>query len=303
VYWNFTAGDRICFKGLNMARSIAPILTALAMAIWPLQATAQDAADVLILGDSQISFGAGKAYLDFFKNLPQNCSNTSLQKAEISKLGARRTLAVGVRSTSLHSWIARSGASKDTICEVDKKYGVNAGAYGIVGQSGRKFIQIGKEPGFDYCTKGQSAFETVFSQQKHTPKLVVLNFLGNAEGRWINNQAAADADVRATFQQIPKDVPCVVLTTAPVFKKATNDRRMQAQNRLKQAIETHGNQCQIVEGFTAQTRNAIEGQSRFFRRNDSGRVTDPHHPNNGATRQFVKLIGPKLCEAIGTELK
>jgi hypothetical protein len=286
-----------------MAKTLPPLLTALALALSPLQAHAQSNVDVLILGDSQISFGAGEAYLSFFKNLKQNCANSSLRKKDYAKLANRRTLAVGVRSTSLHSWTARSGASKDTICAVDKKYGVNAGAYGIRGNKDRKFIQIGKERGFGYCQPNQSPFETLFQNPNNTPKLLVLNFLGNAEKRWAESQSAADQDVRRTLQQIPEDVPCVILTTAPVFKKGTNDKRMTAQTRLIRATQKAGNRCQVVEGFTPQTRNAIEGKAQFFRRNKSGRVTDPHHPNTSATRQFTKIIAPKLCDAIGHALK
>ena len=285
-----------------MAKYIKLVAVVFCLALAPIESGAQTKPDVLILGDSQISFGAGEVYLDFFANIQSHCGNT-VSKAQLKRLGQRRALAVGVRSTSLHSWVARSGKAKDTICEVDKKYGVNAGVYGIGGRSDRKFIQIGKEPEFRYCRNNKSAFEGVFDESAHRPKLLILNFLGNAEKRWSESQSAADADVRKTLEQIPNDVPCVVLTTAPVFSKATNSKRMAAQDRLAKALEKTRGRCHLVKGYTPETLAAIEGQSQFFRRNKSGKIIDPHHPSKAAIRQLIKSTGPKLCTAIAAALK
>lgn len=285
-----------------MVKHLQHLLLSLLIAFAPTQIFAQSKTDILILGDSQISFGAGEVYLDFFKALKRNCG-PALSRAERKKLGKRRTLAVGVRSTSLHSWVARDGAPKDTICEVDKKFGVNAGVYGINGSDERKFIQIGQERGFKYCRKNRSAFETVFSDPENRPKLLVLNFLGNAEKRWAESQSLADRDVRQTLKQIPKDIPCIVLTSAPVFHKATNDRRMLAQARLARALEKTDGQCQLVKGFTPQTRKAIEGKPQFFKRNKSGKITDPHHPSKAAIKRFLNATAPQFCEAMALVLK
>ena len=89
-------------------------------------------------GDSQISFSAGEPYLEFFQNLRSRCAGVSGFNAAANKLGALKTAAIGVRSTSLHSWTAKKGVDKDTICAVDKKFGVNAGAFGINGDPKRK---------------------------------------------------------------------------------------------------------------------------------------------------------------------
>ncbi|MEP4194324.1 MAG: SGNH/GDSL hydrolase family protein [Aliishimia sp.] len=285
-----------------MAIYIRLVFFTLGLTLIPAFSFAQKKPDILILGDSQISFGAGEVYLDFFDKIERNCANI-LSKAQLNELGQRRTLAVGVRSTSLHSWVAREGGAKDTICEVDKKYGVNAGVYGIGGRSVRKFIQIGKEPGFQYCRKNRSAFESVFDVPANAPKLLVLNFLGNAEKRWLESQSVTDADVRQTLQQIPEGIPCIVLTTAPVFSKATNDKRMAAQSRLAAALGKKPGRCQLVKGFTPETRLAIEGKPKFFRRNKNGKIIDPHHPSKAAIKQLTKLVGPKLCKAIATTLK
>lgn len=276
--------------------SILATAAAVALSVSPIKA--QDGPDVLVLGDSQISFGAGEAYLNFFNGLPQNCAMDAERTDLLSKLTQRRTAAIGVRSTSLHSWTARRGAAKRTICEVDRKFGVNAGAYGIQGNDKRKFVQIGKGKDYQFCAPGKSAFEEAFAPGYYKPNLLVLAFLGNSADRWANDPAATRRDVQRTMSQIPSDIPCIFLTTAPVFSKKTNAMRMKAQDAIVDAFAKSDGHCKVVKGFTPQTRAAIEGQSRYFRRNKAGRVTDPLHPRPAATRLFLELNMPKLCDAV-----
>lgn len=286
-----------------MRAPFVSFLLSLIVALVPLQSRAQTKPDILVLGDSQISFGAGQVFVKYFKNLQNNCAGTGLNRNAISKLGKRDLVAVGVRSTSLHSWTARSGAGKNTICDIDKKYGVNAGVFSTRNPTKAKFVQIGQTRGFDYCEPNKSAFEGLFSNPASAPKLLVLNFLGNAESRWAGSQSAANADVATTLAQIPKTVPCIILTTAPVFSKSTNDKRMAAQTSLERAVAKSGGHCQLVKGFSAQSRAAIEGKPQFFKRNAAGKVTDPHHPNVQAVSHFMDAASPAMCSALATVLK
>ena len=209
-------------------------------------AQAQDTPDVLVLGDSQISFGAGEAYLAFFNELPQLCATSRKRKKLLNKLEESRTAAIGVRSTSLQSWTARTGPAKGAVCDVDKKYGVNAGAYGIQGDENRKFVQIGRGKDYQFCAPNKSPFEAIFASGNYRPKLLVLAFLGNSAERWANNPAAAKLDVQQTTAQIPSGIPCIFLTTAPVFKTAVNDIRVKAQAAIVDAFEASGGYCQAV---------------------------------------------------------
>ena len=134
-------------------------------------------------------------------------------------------------------------------------------------------------------------------------KVVVLAFLGNSADRWANSRAATERDVRQTLDQIPKDVPCIFLTTAPVFSKETNDIRMRAQSAVADAFERANGHCKVVKGFTRQTRAAIEGNKRFFRQDASGELADPLHPNAMATRLFLESNMPRLCDAVFSVLK
>ena len=251
--------------------------------------------DILVLGDSQISFGAGREYLEFFQDLPQRCG-VSVQ--QLAALGQRETAAIGVRSTSLASWTARDGNAKGTICDVDERFGVNAGSYGIQGNDNLSFIQIGQGVDYQFCTPEKSPFEAAFAPGNYDPKLLILTFLGNAEDRWADNPAAAAQDVRNTLSQIPSDTPCIFLTSVPVFEQGTNDRRMQAQTNIINAFENAGGHCQPVAGFTRETRAAIEGQLDFFRQRDDGSLADPFHPRPAATRLFLDLNAPQLCDAV-----
>ncbi len=257
--------------------------------------TLPNAPDILVLGDSQISFGAGAEYLRFFRDLPQRCGVTAQQ---LAPLGQREIAAIGVRSSSLTSWTARDGTAKGTICDVDERHGVNAGAYGIQGNDNLSFVQIGQGDDYQFCEPEKSAFESTFAPGYYDPKLLVLAFLGNSADRWANSPAAAAQDVQRTISQIPSDIPCVFLTTVPVFEQATNDIRMKAQTNIINAFEQSGGHCQPVAGITPQTRAAIEGQLEFFRQRDDGSLADPFHPRPAATRRFLDLNTPQLCDAV-----
>ncbi len=269
----------------------------------PNSSAAQEKPDILVLGDSQLSFGAGEKYLKFFEDLPQRCMPNKRQRRHLKKLGDRKTAAIGVRSTSLGSWTAQSGAAKGSICNVDKKYGVNAGAYGIASNPKRVFVQIGKGRSYQFCKPKTSAFKALFSKGYYDPKLIVLTFLGNAAQSWAESPEIAQTVADRTAAQIPRDVPCVFLTTVPVYSKRTNDLRQKAQANIKAAFENSGTHCQFVEGFSPQTRQAIEGKPKFFAKHKDGRIKDPLHPSKAAVDIFLKLNEPQLCSAIFTALK
>ncbi len=275
----------------------------MAAALLGISAPAFSQPDILILGDSQISFGAGKEYMKFFADLPEKCEITPQRQKALDKLGQRDTAAIGVRSTSLQSWTVKKGAAKGAICDVDKKYGVNAGAYGIEGNPDRVFVQIGKGPAYQFCKPKQTAFEAMFEDDYYKPELLVLTFLGNSADRWAGSTDAADQDAQRTVAQLPKGMPCVFISSAPVYLEKTNDLRMTAQTEIARAFERAGTQCQVVEGFNTKTRAAIEGKPKYFRRNDAGQVKDPHHPSPAAIRQFLEINTAALCDAVFSALK
>ncbi|WP_131726294.1 SGNH/GDSL hydrolase family protein [Ruegeria denitrificans] len=259
--------------------------------------------DILILGDSQISFGAGKEYLRFFDQLSDRCKITPKRKKILSKLGDRETAAIGVRSTSLQSWTTPDGATKGAICDVDKKFGVNAGAYGIDGNPDRVFIQIGKGDAYQFCKPKQSAFVAMFEGGYYDPELLVLTFLGNSADRWANSPELALQDAYRTLEQIPDNIPCVFISSVPVYLKKTNDKRMKAQTEIARAFRKSGTQCAVVEGFNRKTRKKIEGKPVYFRRNDAGQVTDPHHPSPAAIRAFLDINSVDICDAVFSTLE
>ena len=257
--------------------------------IWGMNRQKNYSPEILVIGDSQISFGAGKVYLEFFDQL----------KKERPKLAHIETAAIGVRSTSLQHWTTREeGKIKDVICEVDKRWGVNAGVYGIEGNKNRKYVNIGQGDAYQFCKPNKSALEAMFENGYYKPKLLVMAFLGNSADRWAESEDDALSDVTATMNQIPQELPCVFLTTSPSYDKATNDMRWKAQANIKRAFKESSSRCSFVEGFTPETIAAAQGNKDFFKTNEDGVVTDIHHPNLDAARKFFEIKKEDLAKAI-----
>ena len=257
--------------------------------------------DVLVLGDSQISFGAGRVYNEFFSDIENRCRPYDYTGLGLPALRGASVASLGVRSTGLHSWVATDEQTKKTICEVDKKYGVNAGVYGVAGNPDRKFVQMGKGPHYQFCTPDRSPFQEMFGDGYYTPDLFVMAFLGNATERWANNPTTAQRDVTLTLSQLPRGMPCIFMTTVPVHGAKVNAERAQAQANIKAAFERFG-RCSFVEGFTPAVISEIEGNAKFFSRRDNGSVKDPFHPKPSAVRRFVELNTPSLCRAVFDQL-
>lgn len=251
------------------------------------------ASEVLILGDSQISFGAGAAYTKFFSDIGSACPNlpAAFHKA--------KSAAIGVRSTALHHWTSRATADRAPICDIDPTYGVNAGAYGVT-SPGRSYVQIGQDSAYPFCPAQRTSLQAVFDAPAFDPDLIVLSFLGNAIDRW-QNPATARADWTATTAQLPNQVACIVMTSIPHFEAATNAKRRRAQNNLGQAVKDE-DRCAFVPGLTPATLAAYEGNPTQYRTDSDGRVTDPGHPTEMSAARFIALQTPTLCAALAQVL-
>ena len=259
--------------------------------------------EILILGDSQISFGSGPAFLEFFNDIEGHCRADKKQMQDLKKLGKMRVGVIGVRSTSIHSWTARSGRSKDTICKEDRKWRVNAGTYGFINMTGNKYVQIGKGREYQFCAPKKSAFEYMFREGYYAPKLLLMSFLGNSAERWANSVEAAIEDVQNMMVQLPPDVPCIFMTTAPAYKKTIVDLRLKAQENLMTAFKQTGARCTFVPGATPETVLANQGNKNYFRLNKRGMVKDPYHPNQAAAKNFFALEMDGICSAVFDQMR
>lgn len=259
--------------------------------------------DILVLGDSQFTFGSGPSFLDFFQNIKSKCNPNQGQSRNLKKLGNMSVAVIGVRSSSLPSWTARSKKGKGAVCDVDPKWKVNAGSYGTVNKTKNIYIQIGKGPQYQFCKRKLSPFEAMFKDKYYDPKLLVMSFLGNSSSGWAKNPTMALNDVQKTMAQIPDDMPCIFITSAPSYKKKTNDMRVRAQENLKQAFQKSGSRCTFVEGLTPQTIAANLGVKNHFRRKKSGAVKDPYHPNKRAAKKFFAIEKNAICKAIFAQIK
>lgn len=88
------------------------------------RAEARGSPDVHVLGDSQLTFGAGPAFVSLFSDLRGDCG-----LAGDASVGV-----IGVRSSSLQSWTSASKKAKGAICGADPKWKVNTRVYGTLSQ-------------------------------------------------------------------------------------------------------------------------------------------------------------------------
>jgi hypothetical protein len=256
------------------------------------QGTAEGAPDVLILGDSQLTFGAGEAFLEVLGNLAGHCGLEAGATAGV----------IGVRSSAIASWTGTTKSAKGAICDVDPKWKVNAGAYGTLGQGVNPYVQIGKGAQFQFCRPGISPLQAVFADGYYAPDLVIFFMMGNATERWASDPGAAQQDAIALVADLPPDQPCIFMTSAPPYKEKAVKERKKAQDNIAAAFATAGRQCAFVPGFTDETIAENQGNAANFRRNSSGKVKDPYHPTEAGARRFLKLQRGALCAAIAKEL-
>lgn len=254
--------------------------------------TARGAPDVLVLGDSQLTFGAGVAFLDVLTAMAGRCG---LEEAATTGV-------IGVRSSAITSWTGISRSAKSAICDVDPKWRVNAGAYGTLEQSETPFVQIGRGDQFQFCRPEVSPLRALFADNYYAPDLVIFFMMGNATDRWAGDPQAAVRDVEALMVDLPQGQPCVFMTSAPPYRERDVRQRQLAQDNVEEAFATVGRRCTFVPGFTSATVAENQGNAANFRRHASGKVKDPYHPTEAGARRFLRLQRGALCNAIAQQL-
>jgi hypothetical protein len=161
-----------------------------------------------------------------------------------------------------------------------------------------KYVQIGKGKEYQFCAPRKSAFEHMFREDYYDPKLLLMSFLGNSAKRWAESEDAAIQDVERMMEQLPADLPCIFLTTAPAYSKRIVDLRLKAQENLMTAFKKTRSRCTFVPGATEATVAANQGNKNYFRLNKRGMVKDPYHPNQTAAKNFFALEMHGICNAI-----
>ena len=109
-------------------------------------------------------------------------------------------------------------------------------------------------------------------------------------------------EVKEALTQLPPDLPCIYMTTAPPFTRKSVDIRLRAQKNLKEAFKKTDDRCTFVEGLTPKTIAANLGNKRHFRRKKNGEVKDPLHPNALGARKFFLLSKNSICTAVFNQL-
>ena len=252
--------------------------------------------EILFIGDSHLSFGAGKVFREFFRDFEKQCAPYERWNGQARAVAMRRFGLMGVKSTSPHNWVHTKRSLKKMVCEPDPKWPVNARLYGFKHRTDGTYVQLGQDRSFPFCKPGKTALEAVFEWTK--PRLLVLYFMGNTIGRWANSPRSARSDVMRLIKQIPKTTGCMFMTTSPVYLKSHNTRRVKAQTNIAAAFAKFASRCQFVPMLTPKTIAAIEGRAGYFRRHKDGRVKDPYHPGIAASRHLLRLQRAPICRAV-----
>jgi len=259
------------------------------------------APEIFFLGDSHLSFGAGRVFGDFFANFEAHCKGDQQWPGQARAVQNRRFGLMGVKSTALHTWVSRHKSLKRMVCVPDPKWPVNARLYGFPHRTDGNYVQLGKDPSFPFCGRPESGMEAIFRWGK--PRLLVLYFMGNTIGRWAKSPKSAASDVKRFMKQLPKKTGCLFMTTSPVYRSKDNARRVKAQTNIRAAFDKHGKRCAFLNMLTPETIKAIQGRADFFRRTKEGRVKDPYHPNIRAARRLLALRKRPLCRAVMMNLR
>lgn len=259
--------------------------------------------EILVLGDSQLSFGAGPVLSAFFGDLPNQCRAHVDVPDAVDVLAGKRFAMIGTRSTSLQSWTTNAGRAWELLCHKDQRWGVNASTWGTVKPLSKRYVQIGEGAHFQFCRTPETPLQNLFATGYYAPALLMIFVGGNGAERLAGDPAMARRDVAALIADLPANTGCVFMMTAPVYPKTLNDQRVVAQANLRAAFARHGGRCAFVDGHTRATRAAIEGQSRFFRRREDGTVKDPYHANEEAAARFLEHRRGPLCRALVDQLR
>ena len=254
--------------------------------------------EIFVLGDSQLSFGAGKVFLDYFRKFDRYCGPYALMPGDVAKISKLSVAVMGVKSTSIHSWVSRKERHRKIVCKPDPKWPVNARLYGFKHRRDGTYVQLGEDPSFPFCKKGVSPFEMMFAKRRNNPQLLYMYFMGNTISRWGNSPKRAKADVADLMKRLPEGTKCIFMTTGPTYRRRDNDERAQAQANIAKAFAEVGQKCTFIGSITKQTRAAIEGNGRYFRRHKSGKVKDPYHLQANGTRHMISLHREKMCRAV-----
>jgi hypothetical protein len=264
------------------------------------KAKAQAPVDLLVIGDSQISFGSGPAFEAFFADFATHCADADITAQQRMAVSDLKVGMVGVRSTGLTTWLARSNRGKRMMCvrDPDPRGLVNASVWGAMQRNQKqRWVQIGDAPGYRYCKQGQSTLRAMLATFPRPPKLIMFHVMATDSFRWTTPKRIED-DLKRLEADLPDKTACIYFTTAPTYRTSVNARRVRAQAKLAAAISKTGSRCRLINGLTPATRKAFEGNAAFFYRHKSGRVRDPYHPTNAAARVYLKRHAKAVCKAV-----
>lgn len=286
-------------KSRTLAKITSFLLLVFFIGIKSINAQQLKDASILVIGDSQILFRGGDAYVDYFTHLADECRMIFPDPAESLDTHIKGPVGVaGVRGASIDAWLSRGGPDKERICTPEASWPMNARGFGVLHKPDKKFVQIGDDPTYPLCEPGKSPVEALFQTAGIKPQLLVFSLLGSQSEFWARDRALADRDAENFAAQIPLGTPCIYMGTAPNFKTRLNVIRQRGQAHFFESLHHHGTTCQLVEGLTDQSIAALQGNKAFYKTNSEGIVRDGFHPNDAGIRTFLGTTTRSMCLAV-----
>ncbi|MEM9029283.1 MAG: hypothetical protein AAGC70_13025 [Pseudomonadota bacterium] len=279
-------------------RLIVPILTC-ACAILPTAAQSAKLrpAEIMVLGDSQLAFGSGPAFLSFFNNFAERCSGLGLPDDKLKKVQAMSFGILGVRATGLHMWLSKTKKGTRMICVKDPAGLSNASTYGAMRYRNQRWVQIGESRHHKFCEPSQSPLQNIFSALPEPPKLMIFHFLGLSTFHWLKASRLKN-DLIQVNAQMPRTTNCMFLTTIPAYRGKINRPRVRAQDKLQMALLDNNHRCGLVKGVTPKTLAAFQDNPAYYYKNKKGAVKDPYHTTPSGAARFLAIRGPAICRGV-----
>lgn len=253
--------------------------------------------DILMLGDSQLAFGSGPAFVKFFKNFSKRCAGLGLPESKLRKVEAMSFGILGVRATGLHMWLSRSKKGTRMICVRDPAGYDNASTYGAMRYNKSRWVQIGESRHHRFCGSSRSPMENIMAQLPEAPKLTIFHFLGLSAYHWLKKSRLL-ADLTKVNKQLPMETSCLFVTTIPAYLRKINRPRIKAQAALEEALMDERHRCGFVAGQTKKTLGAFQGNPAYYYKRRDGRVKDPYHTTPAGAARFLAIRGPAICRGV-----
>ena len=207
---------------------------------------------------------------------------------------------LGVRSTSLQSWISRKTPAWRQLCRKDKRHGVNASVWGTLKMGRRRFVQVGEGRKFQFCkSASHAAAGDAGHRLLHAARGDVFRWRQWRRSPRRQRQQRPSRTSTDLMQQLPSSGRLSVHDHGSRLHPAPQSCAAQsATTSWRRHLPSTAAVARSCRVSPLRRCSAIEGRNHYFRRRRSGAVKDPFHPDKRATGRFLTLRRQALCRAL-----